>query len=69
MTKLRMPMIGMKYLILLKERNMTDHYFVEVIAENGEILRWEALNKKQADWIYNEQVDLNGVENTTTGKS
>ena len=47
---------------------MTDHYFVEVIAENGEILRWEALNKKQADWIYNEQVDLNGVENTTTGK-
>lgn len=62
-------MIGMKYLILLKEHNMTDHYFVEVIAENGEIIRWEALNKKQADWIYNEQVDLNGVENTTTGKS
>ena len=61
-------MIGMKYLILLKERNMTDHYFVEVIAENEEILRWEALNKKQADWIYNEQVDLNGVENCKTGK-
>ena len=48
---------------------MTDHYFVEVIAENGEILRWEALNKKQADWIYNEQVDLNGVENCKTGKT
>ena len=47
---------------------MTDHYFVEVIAENEEILRWEALNKKQADWIYNEQVDLNGVENCKTGK-
>ena len=48
---------------------MTEHYFVEVIADNGAIDRWEALNKKQADWIYNEQVDLNGVENTTTGKS
>jgi len=47
---------------------MTDHYFVEVIAENGEILRWEALNKKQADWIYNEQVDLNGSKNCETGK-
>ena len=62
-------MTGKKSITSLKEYNMTDHYFVEVIADNGEILRWEALNKKQADWIYNEQVDLNGSENCKTGKT
>ena len=66
---LNVLMTGKKSITLSKEYNMTDHYFVEVIADNGEILRWEALNKKQADWIYNEQVDLNGSENCKTGKT
>tara|TARA_R110000851_G_scaffold168151_3_gene313973 strand:+ start:633 stop:812 length:180 start_codon:yes stop_codon:yes gene_type:complete len=48
---------------------MTSHYFVEVIAENGAINRWEALTKEQADFIYNEQVTKNGTENCTTGKT
>jgi len=48
---------------------MTSHYFVEVIAENGAINRWEALTKEQADFIYNEQVVINGAKNTTTGKT
>ena len=62
-------MIGMKYLTLSKEHNMTDHYFVEVIANNGEINRWEALSKEQANFIYNEQVVTNGAENCITGKT
>ena len=48
---------------------MTDHYFVEVIADNGEINRWEALTKEQADFVYNEQVVMNGSENCKTGKT
>ena len=48
---------------------MTSHYFVEVIADNGAINRWEALTKEQADFIYNEQVAKNGTENCTTGKT
>jgi len=48
---------------------MTSHYFVEVISDNGAINRWEALTKEQADFIYNEQVVINGAKNTTTGKS
>ena len=48
---------------------MTDHYFVQVLADNGEILRWEALSKVQATFIYNEQVVKNGAENCTTGKT
>jgi hypothetical protein len=48
---------------------MTSHYFVEVIADNGAINRWEALNKEQADFIYNEQVTKNGAENCITGKT
>jgi len=47
---------------------MTEHYFVEVIADNGAINRWEALTKEQADFIHNEQVVINGSENCTTGK-
>ena len=31
---------------------MTDHYFVQVLADNGEVLRWEALDKEQADFIF-----------------
>ena len=62
-------MTGKKSITLSKEYNMTDHYFVEVIADNGEILRWEALNKEQADFIYNEQVVINGAENCKTGKT
>ena len=48
---------------------MTSHYFVEVIADNGAINRWEALTKEQADFIYNEQVTKNGAENCITGKT
>ena len=48
---------------------MTEHYFVQVIDEDEEILRWEALNKKQADFVYNEQVIIYGAENCTIGKS
>lgn len=66
---LNMLMTGKKSITSSKEYNMTDHYFVEVIAENGEILRWEALEKTQADFVYNEQVILFGAENCKTGKT
>jgi len=64
-----MLMTGKKFITSSKGVNMTDHYFVEVIADNGEILRWEALSKEQADFIYNEQVVINGTENCKTGKT
>ena len=60
---------GKKFITLSKEYNMTDHYFVEVIADNGEINRWEALTKEQADFVYNEQVVINCSENCKTGKT
>ena len=46
---------------------MTDHYFVQVLADNGEVLRWEALDKEQADFIFKQEVAKNGAENCTTG--
>ena len=46
---------------------MTDHYFVQVMADNGEVLRWEALTKEQADFIFKQEVEKNGAENCTTG--
>ena len=48
---------------------MTDHYFVQVLADNGEVLRWEALDKEQADFIFKQEVAKNGAENCTTGKT
>jgi len=48
---------------------MTDHYFVQVLADNGEVLRWEALSKVQADFIFEQEVTKNGAENCTTGKT
>ena len=48
---------------------MSDLYFVQVIAEDGAVSRWEALSKEQADFIYNEQVVINGTENCKTGKT
>ena len=64
-----MLMTGKKFITSSKGVNMTDHYFVEVIADNGEILRWEALDKTQADFVYNQQVIIYGAENCTIGKS
>ena len=64
-----MPLIGKKFITLSKGDNMTSHYFVEVIADNGEINRWEALTKEQADFIYKQQVKVNGSENCKTGKT
>jgi hypothetical protein len=64
-----MPLIGKKFITLSKGDNMTSHYFVEVIADNGEINRWEALTKEQADFIYKQQVEVNGSENCKTGKT
>ena len=46
---------------------MTSHYFVQVMADNGEVLRWEALDKEQADFIFKQEVAKNGAENCTTG--
>jgi hypothetical protein len=48
---------------------MSDLYFVQVIAEDGAVSRWEALDKTQADFVYNEQVIIYGAENCTIGKS
>ena len=62
-----MPLIGKKFITLSKGDNMTDHYFVQVLADNGEVLRWEALDKEQADFIFKQEVAKNGAENCTTG--
>ena len=64
-----MPLIGKKFITLSKGDNMTDHYFVQVLADNGEVLRWEALTKEQADFIFKQEVEKNGAENCTTGKT
>jgi len=48
---------------------MSDLYFVQVIAEDGAVSRCEALDKTQADFVYNEQVIIYGAENCTIGKS
>jgi hypothetical protein len=37
------------------------------MADNGEVLRWEALTKEQADFIFKQEVEKNGAENCTTG--
>ena len=44
---------------------MSDLYFVQVIAEDGAVSRWEALDKTQADFVYNQQVIIYGAENCT----
>jgi len=62
-------LIGKKFITLSKGDNMTSHYFVEVIADNGEINRWEALTKEQAAFIYKQQVKVNGSANCKTGKT
>lgn len=67
--ELSMPLIGKKFITLSKGDNMTDHYFVQVMADNGEVLRWEALTKEQADFIFKQEVEKNGAENCTTGKT
>ena len=64
-----MPLIGKKFITISKGDNMTDHYFVQVLADNGEVLRWESLDKEQADFIFIQEVAKNGAENCTTGKT
>jgi len=45
-----------------------DNYFVQVTNQDGSLEKWVQLSKDQANFIYAEQVELNGMKATITGR-